>query len=59
MKKNENLCPYCQKEMKEIVRIIKNEYNKKIKTENTTFICTNPKCILFIDYSRIKNWKIL
>lgn len=56
MIKDEEFCSSCGQKMTKLVRIIK-ENNKKIKTYNYTWICENPKCILFIKKGRIKNWE--
>ncbi|MCD6402573.1 hypothetical protein J7L36_01845 [bacterium] len=48
------LCSYCKKEMTEIVRMLDDD---KTPTYNTTWICENPECPLYIDYRKLKNWR--
>jgi len=50
----QKLCPYCKKEMVEIVRMLDDD---RTPTHNKSWICQNPKCVLFIDYRKLKNWR--
>ena len=52
--KKNNICPACKSRMTEIVRVMDDD---KTPTQNSTFICENPNCLLRVDYKRIRGWK--
>lgn len=47
-----NNCPICKKKETKIVR-----HEEEIITQNSTNICENKDCVLFIDFSKVENWK--
>ena len=48
-------CPYCKKEQYTIVRLM-DETGEE--SQVTAEVCQNKKCALYIDLSRLKNWKV-
>jgi len=53
-KNKKPICPYCKGKMTEIVRVLDDD---KTPTQNFTYICENPNCLLRVDYKRIRGWK--
>ena len=48
-------CTICGEELTRMVRISEDQ----VETQNQTWICENPKCSLYIDFSKVKNWKFV
>lgn len=50
----ENYCIACRRPETKIVRLTE----KKHLTQNETLICQNEKCRLFINFEKVRGWKI-
>lgn len=50
---NMNKCTLCQETDTEIVRLS----NPDQATKTICNVCTNPKCLMFIDLKKVKTWK--
>ena len=51
---HKDICPYCGQRMTKLIRLAS---DGKTPTHNETYICENPKCIMYFDYKKIRNWK--
>ena len=51
-------CLHCGQPNTEIIRLTEKEKGNRIRTLNTTKICTNPQCWSYLDIKKVKNWRI-